>query len=90
MPASIGHSVRSCRHPLSPRHELGQPGATEEIDVGKLFEPVSDVLAKFIRGGGRIGICKSCMIHNGFTEAQMAAGYEIVSAPRGHRPDDGG
>lgn len=40
-----------------------------------------DVLAKFIRGSRRIGICKSCMTHNGFTEAQMAAGYEIVSAP---------
>ncbi|EXL02722.1 DsrE family protein [Aquamicrobium defluvii] len=61
--------------------ELGQPGATEGIDVGQPFEPVSDLLAKFVLGGGRIGICKSCMIHNGFTEAQMAPGYEIVSAP---------
>ncbi len=61
--------------------ELGQPGATAGIDVGAPFEPASDLLAKFLKGGGRIGICKSCMIHNGFTEAQMAPGYEIVAAP---------
>lgn len=61
--------------------ELGQPGAVEGIDVGKPFEPVADLLAKFRAGGGRIGICKSCMVHNGFTEDQMVPGYEIVTAP---------
>lgn len=60
---------------------LGLPGATEGIDVGKPFEPVSDLLAAFRRGGGRIGICKSCMIHNGFAAEQMAPGHEIVTAP---------
>ncbi|AGT11643.1 DsrE family protein [Paracoccus aminophilus] len=61
--------------------ELGLPGATDGIDVGKPFEPVSDLLAKFRDGGGRIGICKSCMIHNGFSAEQMVPGYEIVTAP---------
>lgn len=61
--------------------ELGQPDATEGIDVGQPFEPVPDLLAKFLSGGGRVGICKSCMIHNGFTEEQMAPQYEIVTAP---------
>lgn len=61
--------------------ELGQPDATAGIDVGKPFEPVPDLLAKFITGGGRIGICKSCMIHNGFSAEQMVPGYEIVTAP---------
>ncbi len=61
--------------------ELGLPGATNGLDVGKPFEPVSDLLAKFLEGGGRIGVCKSCMIHNGFTAEQMVPGYEIVTAP---------
>lgn len=61
--------------------ELGQPGATDGLDVGKPFEPVSDLLAKFLAGGGRIGVCKSCMIHNGFTAEQMVPEYEIVTAP---------
>ncbi|MFE3839033.1 DsrE family protein [Pseudogemmobacter sonorensis] len=61
--------------------ELGLPGATEGIDVGKPFEPVPDLLEKFLGGGGRIGICKSCMIHNGYTAGQMVEGYEIVTAP---------
>ena len=61
--------------------ELGQPDATAGIDVGKPFEPVPDLLAKFITGGGRIGICKSCMIHNGFSAEQIVPGYEIITAP---------
>ena len=32
-------------------------------------------------GGGRIGICKSCMIHNGFSAEQIVPGYEIITAP---------
>lgn len=61
--------------------ELGLPDATKGLDVGKPFEPVSDLVAKFLSGGGRIGVCKSCMIHNGFTAEQMVPGYEIVTAP---------
>lgn len=60
---------------------LGQPGAAEGIDVGAPFEPVADLLARFRAGGGRIGICKSCMIHNGFTAEQMAPDCEIITAP---------
>ncbi|MFE3836060.1 hypothetical protein [Pseudogemmobacter sonorensis] len=47
----------------------------------KPFEPVPDLLEKFLGGGGRIGICKSCMIHNGYAAGQMVDGYEIVTAP---------
>lgn len=61
--------------------ELGQPNATDGIDVGKPFEPVADLLAQFLAEGGRIGICKSCMIHNGFTAEQMVPDYEIITAP---------
>ena len=61
--------------------ELGQPGAFDGIDIGKPFEPVAELLLAFLSGGGRIGICKSCMIHNGFTAEQMVPSYEIVTAP---------
>lgn len=61
--------------------ELGQSGALEGIDIGQPFEPAADLLTQYIAGGGRIGICKSCMVHNGFTEKQMVPGYEIVTAP---------
>lgn len=61
--------------------ELGLPGATDGIDIGAPFEPVSDLLAQFLDGGGRIGICKSCMLHHGFTAEQMAPGYEVITAP---------
>ncbi|KGJ05196.1 Predicted peroxiredoxin [Paracoccus halophilus] len=60
--------------------ELGQPDATAGMDVGQPFEPVPDLLTKFLEGGGRIGICKSCMIHNGFDPGQMVPDYEIITA----------
>ncbi|WP_417807449.1 DsrE family protein [Thioclava sp.] len=61
--------------------ELGVPGATEGMDIGKPFEPVDDLLKAYLAGGGRIGICGACMIHNGFNAEQMAPEYEIVTAP---------
>lgn len=61
--------------------ELGQPGAADGMDIGKPFLPVAELLADFRAKGGRIAICASCMIHNGFTAGQMAPDYEIITAP---------
>lgn len=62
--------------------ELGLPGATAGMDVGAPFQPVLDLLEEFLALGGRVGICASCMIHNGFTAEQMVPAYEIVTAPK--------
>ena len=61
--------------------ELGQPGATAGMDIGKPFEPVADLLSKYIAQGGRIAICGACMIHNGMTAEQMDPRFEIITAP---------
>ena len=61
--------------------ELGVPGAVDGLDVGKPFEPVAELVKAYLAGGGRIGICGACMIHNGFAAEQMAPEYEIVTAP---------
>ncbi|HMO48233.1 MAG TPA: DsrE family protein [Rubrivivax sp.] len=61
--------------------ELGKPGATAGMAVGKPFEPVSDLLAKYLEKGGRIAICGACMIHNGLTADQMDTRFEIITAP---------
>jgi len=61
--------------------ELGLPDACIGMDIDKPFEPVADLLKAYLEGGGRIGICSACMIHNGFTADQMVPEYEIVTAP---------
>ena len=61
--------------------ELGKPGATEGMAIGKPFEPVADLLAKYLEKGGRIAICGSCMIHNGLTAEQMDPRFEVITAP---------
>lgn len=60
--------------------ELGKPNATDGMDIGAPFEPVSALLKKFRDAGGRIAICGSCMIHNGFTAAEMEPDYQIITA----------
>lgn len=59
---------------------LGLPGATAGMDIGAPFEPVADLLAKFLEGGGRVAICRSCMVHNELTEGQMDARFPIITA----------
>lgn len=61
--------------------ELGKPGATDGMDIGKPFEPVSDLLAKFREAGGKVAICGACMIHNGMSAEEMDPGYDIITAP---------
>lgn len=61
--------------------ELGQPGSCDDIDIGKPFEPVADLVKAYREAGGRIGICGACMIHNGFSAEQMDPEYEIITAP---------
>ena len=61
--------------------ELGKPGAAAGMDIGKPFEAVPDLLQKYLDKGGRIAICKSCMVHNGMSAEQMDPRFEIISAP---------
>lgn len=60
---------------------LGLPGATEGMDIGQPFEPVAELLRKYLAAGGRVAVCKSCLLHQGFAPEQVAPGYEIISAP---------
>ena len=61
--------------------ELGKSGATADIDIGKPFEAVPDLLQKYLDKGGRIAICGACMLHNGMNAAQMDPRFEIISGP---------
>lgn len=61
--------------------ELGKPDATAGMDIGKPFEPVADLLRRYLEGGGQVAICASCMIHNGFAAADMDPRYAIITAP---------
>ena len=60
---------------------LGLPGATDSMDIGHPFEPAAELLQKYMDEGGRVAICKSCMVHNGFSSEQMDARFEIITAP---------
>lgn len=62
--------------------ELGKPGATAGIDIGQPFEPVAKLLAEYLELGGKMVICKSCLVHNGFTEAEMDPRFEVITAPQ--------
>ena len=61
--------------------ELGKPGAAGGMDIGKPFEPVADLLQRYLDNGGQVAICASCMIHNGFAATDMDPRYAIVTAP---------
>ncbi len=61
--------------------ELGKPGATDGIDIGKPFEPVSDLLKAYRQAGGKVAICGACMIHNGMSAEEMDPDFEIITAP---------
>lgn len=60
---------------------LGKPDAMANIDIGAPFEPVPALLQQYLDKGGRIVVCKSCMVHNGLDEKDIDSRYEIFAAP---------
>lgn len=60
---------------------LGLPDAVADMDIGQPFEPVAVLLKGFLEHGGRVAICKSCMVHNGLSADQMDPRFEIITAP---------
>ncbi|HDN7360673.1 TPA: DsrE family protein [Salmonella enterica subsp. enterica serovar Agona] len=60
---------------------LGLPGAASDINIGQPFEPAIDLLQRYLDAGGRVAVCKSCMLHNGLSAEQMDARFEIITAP---------
>lgn len=60
---------------------LGVPGATDGIDIGPPFEAAGNLLHKYLDQGGRVAVCKACMLHNGLEADQMDARFEIITAP---------
>lgn len=74
-----GHSA--CLILMADAVALGIPGAADPLDIGKPFEPAGNLLRKYLAEGGRVAVCKSCMLHNGLAAEQMDQRYEIISAP---------
>ena len=74
-----GHSA--CLILMADAVALGVPGAADGIDIGQPFQPAAQLLNEYLAEGGRVAVCKSCLIHNGFTEEQMDGRYEIINAP---------
>lgn len=60
---------------------LGVPGATGAIHIGAPFEPAADLLRQYLDEGGRMAVCKSCMLHSGLEASQMDTRFEIITAP---------
>lgn len=74
-----GHSA--CLILMAEGVALGVPGAAEPISIGAPFEPAADLLKKYLEQGGRVAVCKSCMLHNGLSAEQMDPRFEIITAP---------
>lgn len=60
---------------------MGVPGAAHNMDIGQPFEPAADLLRQYLDAGGRVAICKSCMLHHGLSAEQMDTRFEIITAP---------
>lgn len=65
---------------LSDAVALGQKDYADRIDIGAPFEPAGKLLAAFLEQGGKLLVCKSCMVHNGVDEASLIAGSEVITA----------
>ncbi len=59
---------------------LGIKGATDGLDIGTPFMPVSTLLESFLQQGGQIAVCKACMVHNHVDEQALDPRMVVISA----------
>lgn len=61
---------------------LALPHAADGIDIGMPFEPAADLLAQYLDKGGRVAVCRSCLIHNGLKEEEVDPRFVVITAPQ--------
>lgn len=74
-----GHSA--CLVLMAEGVVLGVPGAADGLDIGPPFEPAADLLRKYLDAGGRVAVCKACMVHHGLGAEQRDERFEVITAP---------
>lgn len=60
---------------------LGVPGAVDGMDIGLPFEPAGALLREYLDLGGKVAVCKACMLHHGLEADRMDGRYAIIGAP---------
>lgn len=65
---------------LSDAVHLASRGYADKIDIGAPFEPIAKLLPAFLKAGGKLKVCSSCMIHNGVDESTIIEGANIIDA----------
>jgi|SRR5699024_1516129 len=65
---------------LSNAVHLAKENYADKIDIGAPFKPVYELIPEFIKEGGRLKVCSSCMKHNGVEEDSLIDNAEIITA----------
>ncbi|MDP8162969.1 DsrE family protein [Pasteurella skyensis] len=53
-------------------------GAIDNIDIGAPFGGLKALQEAFIEKGGKILVCKACMVHNKITPEQIDSRFDII------------
>lgn len=73
-----GHSVEIML--MSDAVHLAENNYAEKIDIGEPFEPIKDLLPRFLENGGKLNVCYSCMVHNNVKEENLIDGSKVITA----------
>lgn len=65
---------------LSDGVNLASKGYGDKIDIGEPFQPIKDLIPKFLELGGSLKVCSACMIHNNVSDEDLLDKAEVVGA----------
>ncbi|MBR0573209.1 MULTISPECIES: DsrE family protein [Pasteurellaceae] len=57
---------------------LAIPGKVDNIDIGAPFSGLKTLQESFIQNGGKILVCKACMVHNNIIPEQIDPRFGII------------
>src|SRR5699024_7040381 len=65
---------------MSDAVHLAEKDYADKIDIGEPFEPIKDILPRFIENGGKLHVCSSFMVHNNVEENNLIEGSKVITA----------
>lgn len=65
---------------LSDAVHLAENRYADKIDIGEPFRPVKDLIPEFIGNGGKLKVCKSCLVHNKVNMDNLIEGSLVIEA----------
>lgn len=77
---ALEHGHSACIILMVDAVHLACPGKVDSLDIGEPFKPVKELQEAFLKNGGKVLVCQSCMVHNNIGAEDIDQRFGVINA----------